>query len=389
MNIPQSPSTPQVTLIVVPRERFSMAQESLESLLSNTRYPYKLLYVDNNSPAGLRRYLTQAAEREAFEIVRSDRYLSPNAARNLALKHVTTPYVAFVDNDVIFAPGWLEALVRCSEETGATVVGSLVCQYRPVHEFVHCVGGEYLSKEERDRFIAMQGEGGGWTISEVTPLQNQRLEDVGDRLQRTPTEFVEFHAMLVRANIFDRIGLLDEDFLCTKEYIDFSMAVTSAGGSIYVEPTSMVTFLTHPPAPPLAWSDLHYFMLRWSDAWERKNLLHFQAKWNLADSKYFRQRLRNVGWRRRKALIDPIMQRFDGWNHPTQSWLRKLLVAAEKFFNLWVSYHYDRTTPSPAAVFHPTKPPSHQWDDLTPPPQSSLASQATSSCRTANLAEPK
>ncbi|MEO1134270.1 MAG: glycosyltransferase [Cyanobacteria bacterium J06639_1] len=353
MNTPQAQSTPQVTVIVVPRERFSMARESLESLLNETHHPYKLLYVDNNSPAKLRRYLAGKAESEDFEIVRSDRYLSPNAARNLALKQVTTPYVAFVDNDVIFAPGWLEALVNCSEATGATVVGSLVCQYRPVHEIVHCIGGHYLSEDERDRFIATQGEGGGWTIEEVTPLQNQRIEEVGDRLQRSPTDFVEFHSMLVRTEIFDRIGLLDEGFPCTKEYIDFGMAVTLAGGSIYFEPTSVVTFLTHPPAPLLAWSDLPYFMLRWSDAWERENLLHFQAKWNLANSKYFQRRLTKLGWRRRKALIDPIMQRFDWLNQPTKTWLKKRLVTAEKQLNRWVTDRHDRAAPAPARASQP------------------------------------
>lgn len=348
MNSPQS--VPQVTLIVVPRERFSMARESLESLLENTRYPYTLLYVDNNSPTYLRRYLAQKAKSNAFEIVRSDRYLSPNAARNLALKHVTTPYVAFVDNDVIFSPGWLEALVNCSEDTGATVVGSLVCQYRPVHETIHCIGGEYLSKEERDRFVGTQGKGGGWTIAEITPLQNQRIEDVGDRLQRAPTEFVEFHSMLVKTEIFDRIGFLDEGFPCTKEYIDFGMAVTLAGGSIYFEPTSVVTFLTHPPAPLLAWSDLPYFMLRWSDAWERENLLHFQAKWQLANSTYFQRRLTKLGWRRRKALIEPLMQRLNWLGKPTQTWLKKRLVAAEKRLNRWVTERYDCSAPAPARI---------------------------------------
>ena len=60
------------------------------------------------------------------------------------------------------------------------------------------------------------------------------------------------------------------------------MMVTRAGGLIYLEPDSVVTFLTHPPAPALQWRDWPYFMLRWSDAWELSNLLHYQQKWGLA-----------------------------------------------------------------------------------------------------------
>ena len=53
---------------------------------------------------------------------------------------------------------------------------------------------------------------GGWKIQERTPYQNQPLSAVRDHLHRQPTGFVEFHAMLVRTAIFDRIGFLDEGF---------------------------------------------------------------------------------------------------------------------------------------------------------------------------------
>ncbi|MEO1402619.1 MAG: glycosyltransferase, partial [Cyanobacteria bacterium J06635_1] len=123
---------PQVTIVVVPRERFQFTQDSLESLYDNTQYPFKLIYVDNNAPARVQDYLVNQAQDKGFELVRSQHYLSPNQARNVGLQRVTTPYVVFVDNDIMFAPGWLSALVECAQETGATVVGSLVCQYKPL-----------------------------------------------------------------------------------------------------------------------------------------------------------------------------------------------------------------------------------------------------------------
>lgn len=39
-------------------------------------------------------------------------------------------------------PGWLKKLVECAEETDATVISPLICQGTPVHEIVHCAGGE-------------------------------------------------------------------------------------------------------------------------------------------------------------------------------------------------------------------------------------------------------
>lgn len=356
---------PKVTIVVVPRERFRFARESLESLYEQTRYPFELIYVDNGSPRELRQYLEGQAGEKGFTLIRSDRFLSPNQARNLGLKAVLSQsdrsaYVVFVDNDVIFAPGWLSALVNCSEETQATVVGSLVCQYQPLHTIIHCAGGEYMPAAELADFIKGKptvtpepGQRGRWRISEKTFYQNRKISEVQDRLKRQPTGFVEFHAMLVRTELFDRIGLLDEGFSCTKEYLDFCMLVAQSGGTVYLEPDSVVTFLTHPPAPALTWSDLPYFMVRWSDAWERSSLLHFQQKWDLVESKYFVKRLKKLGWRRREELIQPLVARWGFLGPIATRWLEKRLVKLEKRLNRWVSDRHAATAIPPVVQSSP------------------------------------
>lgn len=342
---------PQVTIVVVPRERFRFARESLESLYENTEFSFKLVYVDNNSPAKLRRYLTTQAQAKGFRLIRSDYYLSPNQARNFGLRQVSSEYVVFVDNDVIFSPGWLKALVECTEETGASVVGSLVCQYLPVHEVVHCVGGEYMPPEELAQFA--KGEPtvpqtpdpkGKWRVQEKTPHQNRPLSEVRDQLKRQPIGFVEFHSMLVRTELFQRVGLLDEEFSCTKEYLDFCMTVTQAGGTVYLEPASVVTFLTHPPAPPLVWTDLPYFMVRWSDAWELASLQHFQQKWDLVESEYFQKRYKKLGRRRREEIIQPLVARFTFLGKVRTKWLEKRLISLEKMLNRYLCDRHTRIT---------------------------------------------
>lgn len=336
--LPLASPKPEITIIVVPRERFQFAQESLESLYAATNFPFDLIYVDNNSPADLRRYLTAQAQEKGFRIVRSDRYLSPNAARNFGLQYATSRYVVFVDNDVIFAHGWLEALVNCTQETNATVVGSLVCQYRPVHQTIHCAGGEFMTADDLEQFVrsaSPTSEPGGWEIYEKTYFQNRQISEVKDQLYRQPMGFVEFHAMLVQMDFFHQYGPLDEGFCCTKEYLDFAMVVARAGGSIYLEPASVVTFLTHPPAPRLRWADLPHFSLRWSDAWERYSLQHFQEKWNLADSKYFQKRYKKLGWRRWEELIKPRMAGFAWLGQQQARRLEKTLIAWEKALNQW------------------------------------------------------
>ncbi|NJK51496.1 glycosyltransferase [Candidatus Gracilibacteria bacterium] len=297
MEITTTIAEPLVTIVVVPRERFSCTRASLESIYDYTKIPFKLIYVDGNSPAKVRNYLEEQAQNKDFQLIRTDYYLYPNQARNIGLARVTTKYVVFVDNDVIVSPGWLQALVGCAEETEAAIVGPLMCQNEPVHEIVHFAGGEshiWTDKTGRRR------------IREKMYKQGQQVKEVYDQLKRSPTELAEFHCVLVRRSIFDRVGMLDEAFLNTKEHLDFCMTVAQAGGTVYFEPASIVTYV---PGPPLEWTDLHYYMLRWSNAWLLASLQRMQQKWEVVEDGYFQVKYKQMGWRRYGTIIEPIARR--------------------------------------------------------------------------------
>lgn len=288
-------NAPLVTIVVVPRERFSYAKTSLESIYEHTQIPFNLVYIDGNSPKKLKQYLKEQSQLKGFKLLRSDIYLYPNQARNLGLQHVDTKYLAFVDNDVVVSPGWLSALVRCAEETDATVVGPLMCQHDPIHQEVHFAGGEshiWVDKLGRRR------------LREKMFYQGKTVDAIRDRIQRTPTELAEFHCTLVRRSIFDQIGLLDEAMFNTKEHLDFCMSVREAGGTVYFEPESVVTYV---PGSPSEWTDLHYYMLRWSDEWTLKSLQHLQKKWDLAEDAYFTTKYKKLGWRRKMTIVAPII----------------------------------------------------------------------------------
>lgn len=290
-------TAPIVTVVVVPRERFSCTQASLESLYEHTQMPFKLVYVDGNSPASIRQYLEAQAQEKSFKLIRKAYYLYPNHARNIGLAAVDTPYLVFIDNDVIVTPGWLQALVNCAEETGADVVGPLMCQHEPVHEEVHFAGGEshiWVDRTGRRR------------LREKMYSQGKTVTQIKSKLQRQETELAEFHCVLVRRSIFDTLGPLDEQMLNTKEHLDFCMSVREAGGTVYFEPACIVTYV---PGPPTQWSDLHYYMLRWSDEWTLASLRHLREKWNLAEDSYFTTKYKKLGWRRKVTIIAPIILR--------------------------------------------------------------------------------
>jgi GT2 family glycosyltransferase len=313
----------QVTIVVVPRERFSCARESLESIYEHTQIPFNLVYVDGNSPAKVQYYLREQAQEKNFQLIRTDYYLSPNQARNLGVAQVKTKYVVFIDNDVIVSPGWLSALVQCAEETNATVVGPLMCQNQPIHEIVHFAGGESHIWEDNT---------GRRRLREKMYKQGKRVAEVRDQLQRIQTELAEFHCVLVRTEIFERIGFLDEEMLNTKEHLDFCMNVARAGGTVYFEPACLVTYV---PGPPLEWTDLHFYMLRWSDAWTLASLHRLRDKWNLAEDGYFQARYKKVGCRRIMTVISPIVYRLTLGRY--SKLLANILIQIDRILNRYLT----------------------------------------------------
>lgn len=313
----------QVTLVVVPRERFSCTQQSLASIYQHTQIPFELIYVDGNSPADVHTYLEKQAQAKQFQLIRTDVYLSPNQARNVGLAAVKTPYLVFMDNDVVVSPGWLGSLMRCAEATGAAVVGPLMCQDEPVHQTIHFAGGE--SHIWQDKL-------GRRRLREKMYKQGKRVSDERSHLTQQPTELAEFHCVLVRRSIFDELGSLDEAMMNTKEHLDFCMSVRQSGGEVYFEPESVVTYV---PGPPLKLMDVHFYMLRWSDDWTLSSLNRLRAKWDLAEDGYFQNKYKKLGWRRRATLIDPLARKLT--LGVGSRLLGKVMGQVEHFFNRFLT----------------------------------------------------
>jgi GT2 family glycosyltransferase len=316
---------PRVTIVVVPRERFSASRASLESLYEHTQPGFELVYVDGGSPPLVKSYLEREASKRGFALVRTERYLSPNRARNLGFASVTTEYVVFIDNDVLVTPGWLDHLVRCADETGAWVVGPLYLMGAIERRFVHMAGG----------IVTVSEAGGRRVLHEHHRYPHTALASIPRPLTREPVDLVEFHCMLVQAATLRRLGRLDEQLLSAPEHIDLCMAVRAAGGQVYFEPAAMVSYV---PPPPFHRSDLPFFLLRWSDAWNASSLRHFNQKWHVDIQPEYADWLTS----HRRTVLEPVHQlvhRLLGWRRGT--WVEKRVVhPIEALVNDWVVRRY-------------------------------------------------
>ncbi len=300
-------SSPKVTVVVVPRERFSCAQISLNSIYQNTQIPFELIYIDGNSPAPVKQYLQQQSEVRGFELIRTEQYLVPHYARNIGWERAKTPYVVFVDNDVIVTPGWLESLVKCTEETGAWAVAPLYLEGRLEDKRVHMAGAvQYIQEEEGRR-----------TFHNHHICRGYQLEKAQAQLKMDKIDSGEFHVMFVQTQVKDRIGLFDEELKSLMDHEDFSLQIYRAGGSIYLQPESVVTYAVD---RPFTWSDLPFTLIRWSPDWNRSSVEHFRAKWNIDKDDKHLDRMIRVG---DSLRLRPIKSLFP--------WYKKLLGANLRF----------------------------------------------------------
>ena len=344
---------PKVTIIACIRERFSCTRQFLENIYKNTDYPFELVYVDIGSPAHIQRYLQGKAQEKQFKLLNTGYYASPNQAKNVGLLYVLghsePKYIVFIENDVTVKRGWLTKLVACAEETGAAVVGPLTCIGKPEHQVIHNAGGHaYIVTEVKNDQIRRR-------IRQQAYLTGKTVAKLTEQLHRTRCDYVEFHCMLAKTEIFEKEGLLDEGMLASREHIDFCLTVSQAGGAIFSEREAVVTtdalgigsnkiglgaWFGYLQIPNFEWSDLPYFMLRWSDAWDLASLHRLRDKWELSEDKYFQKRYRGIGSRRHELLIQPLVRRLTFGQG--SAWLEKLLIFLERKLNQYVYRCYVR-----------------------------------------------
>ena len=323
----------QATIVVTPRERFGVAEESLRSIIEHTPAPFDLIYLDGGGPARIAATIEALCQARGFRYLRHEHFLSPNQARNIGQRLAETEYVIFVDNDVVVSDGWLTALIACAAETNADVVAPLTCQRLPVHSEIHQAGGEIAA----DLWAFLKAAPEDRRLTDIHLRQGENVKDV--ELRRGETQCCEFHCALVRKAAFERFGELDENLLATKEHIDFCMTVWAKGGRVMFEPKSVVTYLFPSRARPLTREDWPYFALRWSPLWQQKSLDHFQRKWSLHSDPYFETRKGMLHWRHAEGIVKPFVRRIPvvRRSYRAQMACSALLVALVDLWSHWLA----------------------------------------------------
>lgn len=206
---------PRVSLVIPTRDRAELLRMSVGSILEKTDYPdYEILVVDNQSiePETLEYFRTIQAD-PRVRVLRYDAPFNYSAVNNFAVRHATGAVVGLINNDIEVIEGsWLRAMVAQAVRPDVGAVGALLLypdgtiQHAGVVLGIGGVAGHVYVGQPRDT----RGHFGRACLAQEMSA-------------------VTAACLLVRREVFEAVGGLDEGLAVAFNDIDFCLRIREAG----------------------------------------------------------------------------------------------------------------------------------------------------------------
>jgi len=212
-----------VAILILNRNQPGYTRDCLASLQQIDYPSFRILVVDNGSADDSLRQVAQQFPNVEFLWLKEN--LGVAGGRNAALREVLRSepaYVLFLDNDTLVAPDFLTRLVaRMNTNPQIGAVQPKIYFADPSNR-ICSVGGKLYPRISHYRH-----PGSGSCDS--------------PRFESTEIDIVSGCAGLMRARVFDTIGLLDETYspYCHED-VDWSVRLRNAGYRLKVEPAAVI-----------------------------------------------------------------------------------------------------------------------------------------------------
>jgi GT2 family glycosyltransferase len=194
----------------------------LDSLAAQTYSPLEVIVVDNGSMDGSVALLK--TNYPWVKLIRFDQNTGFSVAVNAGILQASGDLVALLNNDTIVDGAWVEALVRALDEHPEA--GSVACKM--------------LAYDDK---TILDGAGDGYRRGGLPGRIGHREEDVGQFDQPRYVLGACGGAAMYRRELFDKIGLFDEDYFAYLEDVDMGLRAQRAGYKCYYVPSAVVYHL--------------------------------------------------------------------------------------------------------------------------------------------------
>ncbi len=300
-NLSPMGAAPVATVVVVSRDRWSLASRTLDLLLARTDRRHPVVVVDGQAPRPMAAAFDRLAASGRIRVARRGRFLASNEARNIGADGARTEWVAFVENDAVPSEGWLETLLESGEALEASSVYPAYLEPGRNGPIVHGIGAD----------LEVRGIAGARCLRERPHRQGRLWHEIAAELEPAERVQAEPHAIAVRRELLERMGGFDEGLLSWFDHTDLALHHRRLGAAAWFVPAVTCMYLT---PPPIAFSDLPSFALRWGEDWFERSLDHLCAVWGLdrhdsewamhSEYRTFVRRSVLTPWSRVNAVVD-------------------------------------------------------------------------------------
>ncbi len=213
---------PLVSIIMLTRNALKFTRECIASIQKHTRYPYEIVFVDNGSRDGTKKYLRELVKKnDNFSLVSNKKNLGFAAGNNQGVEKANGRYVLLLNNDVHVSGYWLSSMVNALElDDHIGMVGPLT----------NSISGRQLVADVPYKDL----EGFHEYAKQVRKINAGTI---------TPRRRLAGFALLMRKDVYQKVGGLDVTFgLGNFEDDDLSLRVREAGYALMVDES---TFIHH------------------------------------------------------------------------------------------------------------------------------------------------
>jgi len=221
-------SAPELSVCIVTYRAKDLLRDCLQSLCENTHLPFEVIVVDNGSQDGVKSMLE--SEFPAFSVIENDENLGFTYPMNQALRLAQGRYLLQLNPDTLILPGSLDNMVA----------------FMNAHPDIGICGPRVLNRNRTLQKSCRRGEPTPWAVLTYflglsarypkSKLFGQYQMNYMDENLTHPVGGVSGSCMLIRRELIDDIGYLDERFFAYQEDADFCLRARQAGWQVYYYP---------------------------------------------------------------------------------------------------------------------------------------------------------
>ena len=211
----ERPNPPRVSLIIPTRDNVNVLRTCIRSIRAHTRYPnYEIVIIDNGSVQETTKQLfAELSADPSIRILPMPGPFNFSKLNNTAAREATGEILGLVNNDIeVRCEDWLDEMVvlAARPQTGCVGAKLLYSDGRIQHAGVVIGLGGVAGHGHR----FARGDDPGY-LNRLRTVQN--------------VSAVTAACLLIRKQVFDEVGGLDEDLTVAFNDVDFSLKVRAAG----------------------------------------------------------------------------------------------------------------------------------------------------------------